>query len=390
MPSKLKVLHVIPSIAAIRGGPSKAVIEMVRALRKNDVDASIVTTTDNGDGELDVKTGKLLNYHGVPVHFFKRYSPSINAVREFAYSYDFQRWLKKHIAQYDIIHVHAIFSFCSTYAMYQARKQKIPYIVRPIGQLEHWSLQQSQQRKSLYLKLIEKNNLNSAKNIHFTAESEKKQALDLFPQLNSMVIPLGIDTPELIPNATIRMREHWALNNTDPTIVFLSRLHQKKGIELLLKAVSTLTEIKFQLIIAGDGDLGYTQSLKTMATELGLNTKCQFVGFIEGEEKNLLLQGADLFALTSHSENFGIAALEAMASGTAVVVTNEVALSEHVINHQLGYTTTLKHDDIVSTLKQALSARTITADMGLNARDYVKQHFQWDVIANRIRDHYAR
>jgi len=208
MPNKLKVLHVIPSVSPIRGGPSKAVIEMVNSLRELGVDAEIATTNDHGNNTLDVSLNTLIDYQGVPVRFLKRYSSKLPAIREFAYSRDFQRWIKKNIRNYDIIHVHAIFSFCSSYAMYQARKQGVKYIVRPIGQLETWSLKQSDRRKSTYLNLIERRNLSQANTIHFTAESEKKQALEAIPELKSTVIPLGINTPEVIKNATKKMCAH--------------------------------------------------------------------------------------------------------------------------------------------------------------------------------------
>ena len=239
-----KILHIIPSISPTRGGPSKAIIEMVASLRTLGVDAEIATTNDHGDKTLDVELNQLIKYNDVPIRFFKRYSPKFNAIREFAYSKDFKHWIKKNISNYDIIHIHAIFSFCSTYAMYQARKQNVSYIVRPIGQLETWSLTQSKQRKSIYLNIIERHNLACANMVHFTATSEKQQALKLIPELKTSVIPLGINMPTLIDRATHKMCLHWGLKKNIPTVLFLSRLHPKKGLELLISALSQLNEIE--------------------------------------------------------------------------------------------------------------------------------------------------
>jgi len=384
--STLKVLHVIPSISPLRGGPSKAVIEMVHSLREFGVDAEIATTNDDGDGTLNVdfKPGQPTLHKDVPVRFFRRFSPKVNALREFAYSSNFKQWLDTNIDNYDVIHVHAIFSFCSTYAMRLARKRGIPYIVRPIGQLENWSLAQSKSRKKLYLKLIEHANLQGASALHFTAKSEQQQALELLPRINARVIPLGIKVPDIITDAKRQIQIQWNLENDRPIIVFLSRLHPKKGLEKLLHALKQLSEQPFYCLIAGDGENAYKETLIELTRSLQLNKKCHFIGFIEGDDKLNLLQGADLFALTSHSENFGIAALEAMAAGTAVMISKQVALSSFVEDKQLGYTTDLELKEITKTLKIALSNFEATEKMGQNARIFTSEYFKWSKIAEEL------
>lgn len=128
----LKVLHVIPSVSPQRGGPSKAVLQMVAALKQTDVHAEIATTNDNGVDLLDVPLDTLTERQGAPIRYFERWSPAIPELREFQYSSSFVNWLKQHIKDYDLLHVHAIFSFCSSYAMWLARRTNVPY-VWPIG-----------------------------------------------------------------------------------------------------------------------------------------------------------------------------------------------------------------------------------------------------------------
>lgn len=386
--NKLKVLHVIPSIAPCRGGPSKAVVEMVHALRQMGIDAEIATTNDDGPNTLDVKLNAVIEHQGVPVRFFKRFSPPLNAIREFAYSYGFARWLDKHIHEYDLIHVHAIFSYCSTRTMATARKHGIPYIVRPIGQLETWALSQSKGRKDKYLNFIERRNLEHAASVQFTAKSEKAQALELIPNLKSVVIPLGIELPMLVRDAQMKLIERWQLKDGLPIIVYLSRLHPKKGLELLLSALAKLDDIEFQLLIAGDGDASYLQGLKQLAAQLEITPHCHFIGFVQGLEKNTLLQGADLYALTSHSENFGIAVLEALASGTPALVTEQVALAEQVNKEQLGYTTELNVGAIKTALSLALSNTEQLSETGSKARHFIEQHYQWPAIAKQLTELY--
>lgn len=384
MSNNLKVLHVIPSVSALRGGPSKAVIEMVTALRQSGVLAEIATTNDNAVGTLQVPIGELQTHQGVPVRFFKRLSPPLSAAREFSFSFGFANWLRKHISDYDVIHVHAIFSFVSTFAMFLARKKGIPYIVRPIGQLEEWSLQQSSNRKAVYLRLIEHKNLLGASSIHFTAESEQQQALRVIPELQSCVIPLGLSIPMPISQARRKMRDRWHLERGTPTILYLSRLHPKKGLDLLLDALAIVDDFPFQLLIAGEGDKVFKKALQDKILRLELDHCCKFLGFVQGSQKNLLLQGADLYVLTSHSENFGIAVLEAMASGTAVLVSQQVALSKEVEKHKLGFVTALDANDIRRELIDALADIDATRELGDAAHDYAEQHYQWSSIASRL------
>ena len=269
-----------------------------------------------------------------------------------------------------------------------ARKHNIPYVVRPIGQLETWSLQQSKWRKRAFLSLFERKNLSQANAIHYTAESEKKQANFNVATLNSdlaHVIPLGVHSQMGLKFSKSDFSKKYQLDSNSTVFLFLSRIHPKKGLELLIDAFGCIEDQSWTLLIAGDGSPAYLDSLKQRIKNAGLSERCKFIGFVEGKEKDQLMQSADFYTLTSYSENFGIAVLEALGAGTPVIITKEVALSEQVETHKLGYVCDLSIESIKGSLTRALSKD------GHNLADtskFVEQYYSWHSISQKLIDLY--
>ncbi|MEN8446661.1 MAG: glycosyltransferase [Cyanobacteria bacterium J06555_13] len=173
----MKVLHVIPSVARVRGGPSQAIFEMTKALKSKGVDVAIATTNDNGPSLLDgVPLNQEISYQDIPTRFFPRLSSPVSSFREYTFSFDLTKWLWSNIENYDAVHVHALFSYPSTAAMTIAEKKKVPYLVRPGGHLCKWALQQGYSKKQKYLKTIGLRNLNQSSGIHFMTAQEEKEA----------------------------------------------------------------------------------------------------------------------------------------------------------------------------------------------------------------------
>jgi glycosyltransferase involved in cell wall biosynthesis len=388
----MKVLHVIPSVALVRGGPSQAVIEMVSALRSQGIDAEIATTNDNGENLLDVPlyqlTNRLAEYKNVPIRFFPRFSPNIHAVREFSFSRSLTTWLWKNITEYDLVHVHAIFSYTSTIAMVIARIKKVPYINRPCGMLCEWSLKQKQYKKKIYLELFEKANLQASQSLHLTSVQEQQELELLGWNLSSLILPHGLYLPTAIANARSQLHQMLNLPTEIPVILFLSRLHPKKGLDYLIPALGKLRDCtgnhNFAFVLAGSGSAEYEAEVERLLQENHLADCTYKLGFISGEKKNICLQGADLYALTSHSENFGIAVLEALASGTPALLTTGVALSDLVKKQNLGWVVDLEIAAIATAIQDFLDHPKIANQIGDRAAQHISEYYTWGEIANRL------
>ncbi|MBI4783103.1 MAG: glycosyltransferase [Oscillatoriophycideae cyanobacterium NC_groundwater_1537_Pr4_S-0.65um_50_18] len=383
----MKVLHIIPSISPVRGGPSRAVLEMVQALRHHGADATIVTTNDDGVALLDVPLREWTDYQGVPVQFFDRFSPKMNSIREFAFSSSLTFWLWQHLHEYDLLHIHAIFSYPSTVAMAIARQKQIPYIVRPLGQLCHWSLQQGQVKKQVYLNSIERENLQRAHALHFTSLAEQEEAAQVGLSAPSFVLPHGLRPPQLIPDARQKLHQQLGSPIEQPIILFLSRLHPKKGLPYLFSALS-VCQTPLTFVLAGSGTAEHEAEVAEQVRSAGIDSCTHRVGQVAGKFKDLLLQGSDLFALTSHSENFGIAVLEALAAGTPVLTTPGVALSPLVAQERLGWVVELDSQAISQTLQTFLQHPETAEGMGDRARQIVCDRYSWEAVTSSLLEKY--
>jgi glycosyltransferase involved in cell wall biosynthesis len=382
----MKVLHVIPSIAAVHGGPSQAVLAMVGAVRVSGVDAKILTTNDNGSELLNVPLNQWIEYEQVPVWFVSRSLP----LKEFIFSFDLTFWLWEHIQDYDLLHNHYLFSYAPTCAGAIARQQKIPYLVSPIGQLTPWALTQSWLKKKVYTALIEQRNLNCAAAIHCTSEQEVKDASNFGIKTTSFVMPLAVN--EITPNLTAKkqLHEKYKISVDIPIVLFLARLHYVKRPDLLLQSLSQLAiqNQPFHLILAGSGEPEYVAELHRLVTRLNLTNQTSFVGFVNGEEKNLLLQGSDLFVLPSFSENFGLAIAEAMAAGLPVIVTPGVQIATEIAQANAGLVITGEVDPLSQAIAQLLINPSLRQQLGFNGQRLAQERYSYHAIGENLKSIY--
>jgi glycosyltransferase involved in cell wall biosynthesis len=377
-----KVLHVIPALAPRYGGPSTAAVGMCRALIQAGVPALIATTDADGQGRLAVPTGQIESYAGVPVIFFPRV-----ASESFKWSGPLEAWLKDHVRDFDLVHAHAVFSHSSLAAGRACQASGVPYVVRPLGTLDPWSLSRHRLRKRLLFRLGVRRLLAGAAALHYTSDEERRLAEAGLPWLpRGVVVPLGVEDELFGGDAGDR-------SGGAPILLVLSRLDAKKGIDLLIAAFHALAEHEscraWTLVIAGDGDAAYVSSLRTLADGGAARDRIVFRGWVEGNDRHALFQQASLFALPSHQENFGIALVEAMANRVPAVVSPGVNLAADVEASGAGWVVTRDAAALREVLRVAMADRAELRRRGERARA-LAERFRWSAVGSRLETLYQQ
>lgn len=395
----MKVLHVIPSLSPSRGGPTKVALNLVKTLRECGVDAEIATTNDNGAENtqlLDVPLNQRTEYQGVPVWFLPLFSSPSKGVsvardRGFLFSADLTRWLWQHIRDYDILDNHYLFSYASTCAGAIARWQKVPYTVRTMGQLAPWALAQSRRKKQLYTLIIERHNLNHATAIHCTSAGEVEDVRNFGITAPTVTLSLGVDPQIELPDAKQKLRQIYNLAPETPVVLFLSRLHYKKRPDLLIEALHRLKNENhdFHLILAGSGEPDYLNYLTDLVSSLGLASHTSTPGFVSGKDKDLLLQGSDIFVLPSFSENFGIAVAEALAAGLPAIVTPDVQIASEIAAAEAGVVIEGNVEALAGAIAQLLSSPNQRHQLGEKAAKLAGDRYSWEAHAPQLADIYT-
>lgn len=275
----------------------------------------------------------------------------------------------------DVAHVHAVWIPTNLQVARAARGVGTPYIVTVHGMLDDWSMSQRTLKKKVYLALGGRAFLENAAVVHSTAEFERRQSVKWYPRGRAVVAPLLFDLAPFaaLPGPEDARRAHPAAGAPSPRILFLSRLHEKKGLDRLLRALAILGQrgVNGTALIAGTGDAAYAESMKRLAQELGLADRAHFLGMVTGSTKVSLFQAADVFVLPTSQENFGFAPIEAMAAGCPVVTTRGVDIWPELEESGGALIAPADPEPLASALGELLRRPDRLREMGESGRRWV-------------------
>lgn len=364
----MKILHIVPSIDLSAGGPSKSVSDL--AVNQASLGYKVtIFTSASPDPYLKQSPHPNLSLQFISLNSFR-----VNLVR----------FIKKH--RFDIFHGHGIWQMPVHHMAQLARKKNIPYVITPRGMLEPWALNTGKWKKKLAMAVYQRNDLSKAACIHATAQMEADNISALGFKNPIAVIPNGIDIKEFpLPEKNEKESKR--------TLLFLSRIHPKKGIELLVDAWKQVPEVvrqDWQVNIAGNGDAGYIAELQQRINNRNLTEQVKIIGAQFGSAKLKCYQQADLFVLPTYSENFGIVVAESLACGVPVITTKGTPW-EDLIFYNAGWWFDVEVNSLTTVLTEALqTTEKERHDMGLNGRELVKTKYSIEGVAQQLIDQYNK
>lgn len=375
----LRVVHVCAYFAPafVYGGPPRSILGLCRAQRDAGVDVRVVTTTANGDSELDEEVVAGGAYEGVPVRYCARAWP-----RSIFHAPSLRRAVTSELLEADVLHVHGLWNATVWSAAAAARKRRKPYVLSPRGMLAPAALAHDRWRKRLVYPIADRRVIAGAARLHATSHTEFDD-LDRIPKTGRAVyVPNGVELPPLPP----------PLDDggcAAPVVLFLGRIHPIKRLDLLAAAFGRVRvqHPNARLVIAGPDEEGHRANVAPLFEPFG--DSVTWTGRVDDAGKRQLLAGAAVLVMCSNSESFGMSAAEAMAAGKPVVVTRTCPWPE-IEMHRTGYWVEQTSDAVAAALNAVLSDPSAAREMGCRGRALIESQYSWPhAAAALIREYEA-
>lgn len=378
----LRILHIIPGLTIERGGPTTVVCALSRHQVASGHQVHVLYT-DQG-----LRSGEQLVELPAGVTFERA---TVWGSDRLAFAPRFAGMIRRRLPQYDIVHIHSIFTHPVQAALREVRRAGVLTILRPCGHLHRYSLQRTRWLKRLYLGIWGDSVLRACSCWHYTSEQE---AAESWPggQRPFFVLPNGIEPQECtIADGIARqyVARKWPELSDAPYVLFLGRLHPKKRLDLLLEAFLAGAPANFKLVVVGPDECALWKPLawRLQATPQAA-TRVLRLNTVTGRDKVPLLAAATLLALPSEHENFGNAALEALACGTPALLSPHVDLAVTPEADDYCYRARLDKEAWAEQFSTLLSRPADLAAAGEAVRQTIIDRFSWQRITAQLTERY--
>ena len=373
----MRVLHTARTLDPAWGGPVEVTRRISAESRKHGIQSEVLCQDD--------PQSSWLTSWDVPIH------AAGGCALTFGYARTLDAWLAKNICDFDAVIVHGIWMYFGLAVRRAATRSRVPYYLFIHGALDPWFKKKypyKHLKKMLYWRLFEGKVLCDAAAVLFTTQEERHLAQNSFKPYccNPLVVGLGAASPPSPEPSAPRQRLIESLSSSFPAlrnrgfILYLGRIHEKKGIDLLLRSFASIKDQNRgrALIVAGPGDSVYVSELKVLVYKLGLADQVVWTGPLYGDVKWLAMKAADAFALPSHQENFGMSVAEALACGTPVLISDKVNIWREVESDGAGLIETDDLEGSTRLLQRWFQlASDEKANMGCNAARCFSKRFDF-------------
>jgi glycosyltransferase involved in cell wall biosynthesis len=375
----MRIVHLIGTLAERDGGPSRVCVDMARSVSSRGHDVAI-HSTDFGMPPGSTGPEGAIRIDGVDIHYHRAWPGGI-----WRFSPDLWRAMDAAVADADIVHMHSLYLFHNWAGWRACRRHGTPYLLRPHGTMDPYIWMRHRGRKSVVEWLFMNRVIQDAAALHFTTEDEGRLARPVARNISGIVVPNGVRIDDF-SDAPRDGRFRGLFESAEPIhlVLFLGRLNFKKGLDLLADAFAALVkrDPNARLLIAGP-DGGMEQPTRARLEGLGVLDKVRFVGLLRGEEVLAAYGDADLFVLPSYSENFGNAVVEAMATGTPVLISDQVNIWREIRDGGAGRVVECDVGQLTDAMARMLADPSELARRGQAAQE-LAWNFRWEIVAERL------
>lgn len=380
----MRVLHVVPSLAARTGGPATFVIESARALAPLGIESTVFTTTIAGPAGAPASpaqpAGDPPPAAGLDVRRYPLGRPS-----RFVRAPALGKALRGHVADFDVVHVHALYLYTTFAAGHAAARVGRPYVVAPHGALDPWIRRRGRARKAVSDLLWQRRVLERAAALHVTTSGEGRALADVAPAVRRFVVPCGIHADEFaVAAGGERFRDRFLDGASAPVVVNVGRLSAKKRLDVLIRAVALArARADVRLVVVGPDDENLTPPLRELAASLGIATAVTFTGPLYGQDLLAALGAARVWALPSAAENFAIAAVEAMAAGVPAIISDEMDIAPDVASARAGLVCKAAPEPLGEAILQLIEDEPLHVRLADAGRAFARR-YDWSVVAPQL------
>lgn len=383
----MNILHVVTYFAPCfsAGGVVNAAYEIAKTQVENGHDVCVYTT-DSCQERIKLENNYNVDIDGIKVFYFRNISNSVKTKLTIDMPISLIRYLKKTINNFDIIHLHEHRHSLAIATHRYAKKNNIPYVLQAHGSVLPFF--QKEKMKEIFDKVWGFDILHDASKVFALTEVEKEQYLKMgIKQEDIEIVPLGINLEDYtdFPEKG-KFKSRLNIDENDKLILFLGRIHEIKGLDLLIKSFNQISNDNIKLAIVGE-DYGFKGEVEKLINEFDLNEKVIFPGVLTGSDKIEALIDCDIFVMPSRYESFTTSGLEAMACSKPLILTK----NNHIhtwVKDSVGLVCEFDTDDLSNCIEKLLNNEKLCEEFGKTGRKLIEEKYNWNKVSKQIESIY--